>query len=41
MQQQSQADYINQRTLEEMLLNGEWDRDMGYNNMLLGYGYGG
>jgi hypothetical protein len=41
MQQQSQQDYINQRTLEEMLLNGEWGRDMGYTQMLLGGGYGG
>jgi hypothetical protein len=41
MQQQAIDDYIRQRTLEEMLLQGEWDRNQDYTSMLLGYGYGG
>lgn len=41
MQQQSQQDYINQRTLEEMLLQGEFGRNQDYTEMLLRYGYGG
>ena len=41
LQQQSTDDYIRQRQLEEMLLQGEYDRDMGYTDRLLAYGYGG
>lgn len=41
MSQQAIDNMIRQRSLEEMLLQGEWGRDMGYNDMLLGYGYGG
>ena len=32
---------VRQRSLEEMLLNGEFGRDMDYTSMLLGTGYGG
>lgn len=41
MQQQSVDDYIRQRSLEEMLLQGEHGRNMDVTNTLLGYGYGG
>lgn len=32
---------VRQRQLEEMLLSGEWGRDMGYLQTLIGSGYGG
>ena len=41
MQQQALQDYIQQRSLEEMLLQGEYDRDMGLTDRYLAYGYGG
>lgn len=41
MSQQALENMINQRTLEEMLLQGEFGRNLDWTNMLLGYGYGG
>lgn len=41
MSQQAFDNYVRQRQLEEMLLQGEFGRDLDYTNTLLGYGYGG
>lgn len=41
MSQQALDNMVRQQTLEEMLLSGQFGRDMDYNKFLAGFGYGG